>query len=148
MIERLNFALDALKNITRQFTPSSLADSKARVDAHEAITDLRSVIAEMEAAEPVANVRTFTNGAGRREQRVVVIGDVNDGDLLYTHPQPKAEPEDGALLKQFLSSAKDAGITHLNIVQPKAESPKCVKCGYELMSSFTNTCYACNQKAK
>ena len=41
--------------------------------------------------EPVADVRTFTNGAGRREQRVVVFGDVNEGDLLYTHPQPKAE---------------------------------------------------------
>jgi len=25
--------------------------------------------------------------------------------------------------------------------------PKCVKCGDELMSSFTNTCYACKQKA-
>jgi len=33
------------------------------------------------------------------------------------------------------------------IEKPKAEPPKCVKCGDKLMSSFTNTCYACKQKA-
>ena len=115
MIEKLKSALAALEGTIPRLSPYGEQDW---LDAKKAITDLRSVIAEMEAAEPVANVRTFTNGAGRREQRVVVIGDVNDGDLLYTHPQPKAEP------------------------------PKCVKCGDELMSSFTSTCYACNQKAK
>jgi hypothetical protein len=52
-------------------------------EAHinQSITDLRSVIAEMEAGEPA----------------------------------------DGTLLKQFLSEAKKAGVTHLNFAQPKAE---------------------------
>jgi len=88
----------------------------------EAMEDLRSVIAEMEAGEPVATITVWNHKGHLTNHDVDCFGELPEGThQLYTHPQPKAEPADGTLLKQFLSEAKKAGVTHLNFAQPKAE---------------------------
>jgi len=138
MIEKLNFALAALENITRQFTPSSLADSKARGDAHEAMEDLRSVIAEMESADLEAYLYTLEYGETVFDEKL------SRHQLNYPF---------GVCGSDYLAE-NDNGVSYVRETplfdhpQPKTEPTKCVKCGDELMSSFASTCYACNQKAK
>jgi len=121
MIEKLKSVLAALE-ASQQFVEAS---SNAKLhpgwgsqldEAEVAITNLQSVIAEMEAGEPVAWMHRSNDMHFMKEKPLGEIGFLFVP--LYDHPQPKAEPT------------------------------KCVKCGDELMSSFTSTCYACNQKAK
>jgi hypothetical protein len=84
MIERLKAALAALE----MHTPHYVIDRE-----YPPITDLRAVIAEMEAQQPVAwgcfdEVDGSLSGAIEFESQPLYV------TPLYTHPQPKAEPAD------------------------------------------------------
>jgi len=158
MIEKLNFALAALEN-----------PNEVDYLCEQALDALRSVIAEMEAAEPVAwrvlesrsrYALYFHKPSADRAGEIQTPRTFPEP--LYTHPQPKTEPV------AWMAKSKSGNVRFTNIgisadelekmgwkitplttfaAQPKAEPTKCVKCGDELMSSFTNTCYACKQKA-
>lgn len=176
MIEKLNFALAALEKSANYMKNTEAVFSQGRMyldmtlmpslskASDQAIADLRSVIAEMEAGEPVAwryhSVSPFADKDGmykvsdkwslihrpdQRDAHSSMCG--MEAEPLYTHPQPKAEPcycdKNG-----IGAPGVSCGDCPDRDYKPKAESPKCVKCGDELMSSFASTCYACNQKAK
>jgi hypothetical protein len=122
-ITKLKAALAALESAMRQNSHDMLLTGEELRKGESSITDLRSVIAEMEAGEPdiyVHNDGLYVWGAKSNPE---LSNDPNYTGY-FTHPQPKAEPADGTLLKQFLSEAKKAGVTHLNFAQPKAEPNK------------------------
>jgi len=133
MIEKLKAALEALE---------------AEQPLH-AMEDLRCVIAEMEAGEPVMEIG---------ENESLMCRTLPLGTKLYTHPQPKAEPVPfpeadlngvSVCCGEYAKCGRPCTPRGRWLAQnePKAEPTKCVKCGDELMSSFTNTCYTCKQKA-
>ena len=63
-------------------------------EVDKVVTDLRSVIAEMEAGEPVAYVQSkeVHGSMSTFIYRTDNTKHLPDGMKLYTHPQPKAEP--------------------------------------------------------
>jgi len=73
MIEKLNFALAALED------PNEVGYLR-----EQALDALRSVIAEMEAGEPVMEIG---------ENESLMCRTLPLGTKLYTHPHPKAEPD-------------------------------------------------------
>jgi len=83
MIEKLKTVLEALYK--SKYTEPTWAE----ID--QSITDLHSVIAEMEAAEPVA-WRVWTGKRPESDDLEYTYSEDGDGEPLYTCPQPKAEP--------------------------------------------------------
>jgi len=133
MIDKLQAALEALEN-------SQLDDTMRNYQLQsQSITDLKAVIAEMEAQEPVAF--SYELAAAKTEsgeywdwqhrltayQPCVTDNAIRDLKPLYTHPQPKSSD---TLTPQYESMP---------------DHPVCIGCGHRLMSSMTYTCYACNQ---
>jgi len=168
MIEKLKTAMVALES-------KAIAYSGVWVNERAiAAEGLRSVIAEMEAGEPVAWANPFDLASASINRGAVDTHTWAETKSayhtvpLFTNPQPKAEPKPlpGADWTIAMRRMMDSGCSKLECTckpenapnciwwdepgdrpQPKAEPPKCVKCGDKLMSSFANTCYACNQKA-
>ena len=97
----------------------------------QSITDLRSVIAEMEAGEPVARLLTW-KGRGTYPEKGYTIArtfgecaengypkDWDEGAKLYTHPHPKAEPVQEPT--DWRTPILDAIDKRCKAAQPKAE---------------------------
>lgn len=106
---------------------------------YAAITAAREYLAAPEQSEPVGYFY-LDDGQWKQAQDQISFPACTK---LYAHPAPKAEPDDKDLTIAYMVGYHK-GKTD---AQPKAEPRKhCVQCGQELMSDFTDTCYACNQK--
>ena len=96
-ITKLKAALAALDELARLGNGGVFGNSIGNTIAQRALPDLRSVIAEMEAGEPVGYVSQHTTKGPyewqfNREFAHVYRDTAISVNAVYTHPQPKAEP--------------------------------------------------------
>lgn len=93
-ITKLKNALAALEELSRLGNGGKPGNSIGNSIAQRALPDLRSVIAEMEAGEPMAYGYGDTQLGRQHRLMMVRLDKGQDGCTipLYTHPQPKAEP--------------------------------------------------------
>ena len=142
-ITKLKAALAALESAMRQNSHDMLLTGEELRKGESSITDLRSVIAEMEAGEPVAYVQSNEVHGSRSTfiYRTDNTKHLPDGMKLYTHPQPKADEWNArgslARLKCWhrltreesdeLVSMQMQWILKTQITQPKAEPDRPVE---------------------